>query len=156
MKPRLCLKWTVNAVVAGILLLNVACGGSKNLAAQIDDLLHTGRVAEANRKLVTELPELVQAGKTTEADEVARVVEKRADELSANDALTIRQNSVESYFEGVNRALSDVPLDDVCEVAVTGRAPPSAASLQEVVQYAQEQHRRESATEFCKLLGLEL
>ena len=145
------------AVLFGILALNVACGGSKNLATQVDDLLRTGRVAEANRKLTTELPELVQAGNTAEADEVARVVRQRADELPANDALTVRQSSAESYFEGVNRALSDVPLDDVCEVAVTGRTPPSAAaSLQDVIQYVQEQERRESAAEFCALLGLEL
>lgn len=140
----------------GLLALNVACGGSKNLATQVDDLLRTGRVAEASRKLETELPELVQAGRTTEADEVARVVRQRADELSANDALTIRESSVESYFEGVNRTLSEVPLDDVCEVAVTRQVPPSAgASLQEVLQYVQEQERRESAAQFCQLLGLE-
>lgn len=143
-------------LVVAAVMVGAGCGGSKSLATQVDDLLRVGKVAEANRKLAQELPGLVQAGKTAEADEVAAVVRQYAGRLPPPDAASIRRNSVESYFEGVAPSVENVPLDDICEAVVTLRPQPGAgATLDEFVQYAREQERRESAAAYCKLLGLD-
>lgn len=143
-------------LVFGAIMATGGCGGSKTLATQVDDLLRAGKIAEANRKLAQELPDLVQAGKVAEADKVAAAVQRNVDALPPMEASNVRRISVKSYFEGVTQSASELPLDDVCQAAVTARRPPAdGASLEEVVQYVQEQEKRESAALFCELLGLE-
>lgn len=132
---------------------NTAPQTTKTLARHVDDLLEGGNIGEANRKLSNELPELVRAGQTSQIDEVASVLQKRSDELPTS----VQRTSVESYFEGINQRLSDLPLDDICSVATSATVPPSAeASLQEVVEHIGQQEQRRNAREFCALLGLEL
>lgn len=145
-----------SALVLVLVVAVTGCGKSKGLATQVDDLLKAGRITEANQKLASELPDLVRQGETGQVDDVASVVRARTSDLNEPDALSLQRSSFQSYFEGVSDRLSSVPPEQVCSVVVRAQVPPSQdASLQEVLTYVRERQQRESAAEYCELLGIQ-
>lgn len=138
-------------VVAAIslLLALIACG--KSLASQVDELLKAGRTAEAKQKLAQGLPDLVASKKLGEVEEVASVLRQRTATLPPAEAKSVRESGATHYFEGINEGLSNLPLDDVCEAALTSRVPPSLADSATTAEYlsklegwAAEEQRRQS------------
>lgn len=145
-------------LMALLSVMTTGCGSPK-LAAQVDDLLRAGKVAEANAKLSKELPDLARQGKLSEVEDVAQVVERRTAALPRPQAAEVKQTGLRSAVKGVNEELSNYPLDDICEYLVSNRVPSSVQTSGRSKDFLTQMQNqsdadRKSLAIWCEALGL--
>jgi hypothetical protein len=147
--------WTGVIVVAVLL---TACGGKgATLATKVDDLLTAGRFAAASEELRIGMPKLIESGKISELDEVLATLNRRLPELestaNAAEIDNVAESSVSAYFDSLLEGASDLPLDDICSTIVAN-STPALDPNQSLLKWLEDQRRRQSAADYCDLLGL--
>lgn len=139
------------AVVATVCVALAASSCKTSAPAQLRSLLQQGKTSQAKQLIADELPDLVAKGKLSEANELVLVVRDNDDALPASAASDLRESTGREYLEGISSTARDLPLGEICQIAVNQLSVPTRYSSIEAALADAE--RRRNLANLCEALG---